>query len=108
MKLTEEEAGTFHTNVAKLLFLAKQVRPDILTAVSFLCTRVSQPDKDDERKLNRVIKYLRGTKGIPLTLEVGSEHGIKWWVNARDWTQLIEIAINCNYLIAIIIFIGTI
>ena len=26
----------------------------------------------------------------------------------RDWTPLIEIAINCNYLIAIIIFIRAI
>jgi len=30
----------FHTNIAKLLFLAKHARPDILTAMSFLCTSV--------------------------------------------------------------------
>jgi hypothetical protein len=31
----------FHTIVAKLLYLAKRARPDILTATSFLCTRVT-------------------------------------------------------------------
>jgi hypothetical protein len=37
----------FHTIVAKLLYLAKRARPDILTATSFLCTRVKQPTKAD-------------------------------------------------------------
>mmetsp|Transcript_1494 Transcript_1494/g.2315 ORF Transcript_1494/g.2315 Transcript_1494/m.2315 type:complete len:129 (+) Transcript_1494:204-590(+) len=36
--LTEQERKKFHTNVAKLLYLTKRARPDILTAVSFLCT----------------------------------------------------------------------
>jgi len=37
----------FHSMVARLLFLAKRARPDILVAVSFLCTRVKSPDVDD-------------------------------------------------------------
>jgi hypothetical protein len=38
--LQEEVRKSFHLKTAKLLYLAKQARPDILTAVTFLCTRV--------------------------------------------------------------------
>jgi hypothetical protein len=38
--LMEEERKLFHSKTAKLLYLAKRARPDILTIVSFLCTRV--------------------------------------------------------------------
>jgi hypothetical protein len=36
--LNEETATMFHHNVAKLLFLCKRARPDIQTAITFLCT----------------------------------------------------------------------
>ena len=39
-KLTIEESKYFHSNVAKMLYLAKRVRPECLTAVAFLSTRV--------------------------------------------------------------------
>jgi hypothetical protein len=45
--LDEEQANLFHHNVAKLLFLCKRPRPDIQTAVAFLCKRVKGPDTDD-------------------------------------------------------------
>jgi hypothetical protein len=51
----------FHTIVAKLIYLAKRARPDILTATSFLCTRVTKPSKSDRRKLLHVLGYLRLT-----------------------------------------------
>ncbi len=51
----------FHTIVAKLLYLAKRARLDILTATSFLCTRVTKPTKSDQRKLLHVLGYLRLT-----------------------------------------------
>jgi hypothetical protein len=54
-KLDEDTAEMFHRNVAKLLFLCKCARPDIQTAVSFLCTRVKSPDTDDYKKLVRVM-----------------------------------------------------
>jgi hypothetical protein len=67
---------------AQLLFLSKRARPDIQTAVAFLCTRVKSPDEDDWKKLARVIKYLRGTASMPLTLEACNLQVIKWWVDA--------------------------
>ncbi len=45
--LPEAQAQAFHHTVAQLLFLCKQSRQDIQTAVSFLTTCVKRPDKDD-------------------------------------------------------------
>jgi hypothetical protein len=81
-KLDEDKADMFHHNVAKLLFLCKRARPDIQTAVAFLCTRVKGPDTDDYKKLGRVIKYLRFTRTMPLTLEGDNTCIIKWWIDA--------------------------
>jgi len=81
-KLSEEQSDFFHTNVAKLLFLCKRARPDIQTAVAFLCTRVQSPDTDDYKKLARVMRYLRATVEMPLTLEADNMSIIKWWVDA--------------------------
>ena len=67
-KLSDEAAQRFHTLVAKLLFVCKRARPDIQVAVAFLTTRGKGPDSDDWKKLARVIKYLRHTKDMVLTL----------------------------------------
>jgi hypothetical protein len=37
--------------VAKILYIAKQVKPECLTAVSFLTSRVEAYDTDDLRKV---------------------------------------------------------
>jgi Reverse transcriptase (RNA-dependent DNA polymerase) len=81
-KLSAELGDFFHHNVAKLLFLCKRARPDIQTAVAFLCTRVKAPDVDDYKKLGRVMMYLRGTSKMPLTLEANGCNVVKWWVDA--------------------------
>jgi hypothetical protein len=38
-------------------------------ALTFLMTRVKRPDKDNYKKLSQVIKYLRATPTMALTLE---------------------------------------
>jgi hypothetical protein len=80
--LSPDKAELFHHNVARLLFLCKRARPDIQTGVSFLCTRVKSPDIDDWKKLGRVMRYLRSTVDMPLTLEADNLQVIKWWVDA--------------------------
>jgi hypothetical protein len=50
-----EAKKKFHTIVAKLLYLAKFTRPDLLTVTSFLCTKVKMPTKKDQVKLLRVL-----------------------------------------------------
>lgn len=67
--LADAEKSEFHTATAKLLYLAMRVRPEILSAVAFLCTRVAAPTKADQRKLERVLEYLHetGTDGITIS-----------------------------------------
>jgi hypothetical protein len=40
--INKQDSQFFHTSTAKLLFLAKRARPDILTAVAFLTIRVKR------------------------------------------------------------------
>jgi hypothetical protein len=56
------QRAKFHSMVAKLLYLGKRGRPDILLPVQFLCTRVKAPMVEDEKKLERVLGYLQLTK----------------------------------------------
>jgi hypothetical protein len=81
-KLDKETSDMFHHNVAKLLFLCNQARPDIQTVVPFLTKRVKGPNTDDYKKLRRVMQYLRGTFDMPLTLEADDTHVVKWWTDA--------------------------
>jgi hypothetical protein len=46
-KLATEVAASFHTVVAKLLYVSKRARPDISLSVAFLTTRVRSPDIED-------------------------------------------------------------
>jgi hypothetical protein len=80
--LSKSDAEHFHHVVAQQLFLCKRARRDIQTAVSFLCTRVQQPDYDDYKKLARILKYLWGTKHLPLTLEASNTKLMEWWIDA--------------------------
>ena len=81
-KLNLKESEHFHHVVAQLLFLCKRGRPDIQTAVAFLTTRVKNPDEDDRQKLRRVIKYLRGSINLVLTLESDDTSTVTWWVDS--------------------------
>ena len=60
--LDEDWGDTFHSVVAKLLWIAKRGRPDLELSISFLCTRVATPNIDDWQKLERVLTYLSCTK----------------------------------------------
>jgi hypothetical protein len=81
-KLSAIKATQFHNIVAKTLYATKRARPDTCTSVAFLTTRVRGPDTDDWVKLTHLIKYLRGTKTLPLILSASNGGGIlKWWVD---------------------------
>ena len=60
--LSKEDADHYHKLTANLLYLAPRACPDLLTAVSFLCTRVQCPTQEDWNKLSRTIRYLEKTK----------------------------------------------
>ena len=80
--LPEEQAQAFHHTVAQLLFVAMRARPDIQTAIAFLTKRVRQPDEDDWGKLKRVLKYIRATLYLKLTLTVDNLNTVRWYVDA--------------------------
>ena len=66
--LDDPKREALHSITAKLLYLAKRTRPDILLPVSFLTTRVQAPDEDDWNKLQRVLRYLNGTQDLGICL----------------------------------------
>jgi hypothetical protein len=78
-KLSSGLSELLHSTVAKLLYLAQRARHDILLAVVFL---TSTPDIDDLGKLKRVMRYLRDTKDLALTLEASGDGVVRWWVDA--------------------------
>jgi hypothetical protein len=67
--LSTSKCQEFHSSTAKLLYLAKRTKPDLLTTVSFLTTRVQNPIEEDWSKLERSIRYVRGTKEMGKRLE---------------------------------------
>jgi hypothetical protein len=60
-KLDNVKQKAFHSDVARLLYLAKRTRVDILTVISHLSSRVTEPTEDDFLKLERVVGYLAET-----------------------------------------------
>ncbi len=56
--------------------------PDIQTPVLFLTKSVQAHNEDDWGKLKKVIKYLKGTMYMKLTLVVNNLHTLRWWVDA--------------------------
>jgi hypothetical protein len=68
--LSARDQDMFHSTVAKLLYLAKRVKPGILTGISYLTTRVKKANIDDIKKLFRIIDFLRKDKNIGIYLPI--------------------------------------
>ena len=71
--MNKEDSDTFHKMVARLLYLSKRVKPEMLLTISFLSTRVTKSTLEDMDKLKRVLEYLRnsqsdGMNGIKLKI----------------------------------------
>jgi hypothetical protein len=88
--LGSDAHDTFHTFVAKGLFLCKRARPDTQTAIAGLCTRVKEPTQDDWRKLLRYMRYLNGSRDDELILSADDLHVLKWYVD-------VGFAIHANF-----------
>ena len=80
--LGKREAAEFHTVVAKLLYLAKRARPDILLAIAFLCTCLKCPTVQERGKLDRLLKYLGGTAAQVLVLKPTDDPLVKGYIDA--------------------------
>ena len=81
-RLNEALSEEFHSLTAKLQYLGKRVRPDILTSISFLAKRVKEPTEQDERKLHKVVRYVRGTKHLGIVLEGDKNLSVLAYVDA--------------------------
>jgi hypothetical protein len=80
--LSKSKAELFHSRVAKLAYVARRTRPDILTAISFLSTRVLCPSESDWMKLERVLMYLHGTQDMGITLRIDGDPQVYFEVDA--------------------------
>ena len=81
-KLGRKDHDYFRSYVAKLLYVAKRVKPEMLTAVSFLTTRATAPDSDDLAKLQRALGYLLGTRERGIVLCIGGTLTVQAFVDA--------------------------
>lgn len=63
----------FHSDVARLLYLGKRTRGQILTAVSHLATRVGAPTENDQKKLLRIMGYLKRTRDEVMHMKPGGK-----------------------------------
>ena len=80
--LCKEKKELFVHLVMQGLYLSQQGHPDIRTAISFLCSRLNCPDKDDFKKLTRMIRYLRHTLYMCLVLGKDESDSVRWWIDA--------------------------
>jgi hypothetical protein len=71
--VTGAEQNRFHRAVAGLLYQAKRARPDSLTTVAYLATRVTRCTDHDVEKLARLLKYVNNTKERGIVLRIGSK-----------------------------------
>ncbi len=71
LSVSADDKEYFHSFVAKLLYLGKRVRPEILTAVALLTTRVNKCNQDDLNKLHRVLSYINGSSDRGIILRIG-------------------------------------
>ena len=81
-RLNKDAGEAFHSDVAKLLYLAKRNRKDILVAVSHLCSRVSCPTEDDQRKLDRIFGYLSRTRDLCTKFKCGVPVDMSAYIDA--------------------------
>ena len=81
-KATTEENKRFHSVTAKVLYLEKRVRPECLTAVAFLSTRVNECDQDDLSKLKRLLGYLKGTRERGIVFRIGEHMRVRAYIDA--------------------------
>ena len=62
----------YASKVMSIMYLAKRTRPDLLLAISYLSTKIQSPTAADFTKLQRIFKYINGTKDMGLTLSTQS------------------------------------
>jgi hypothetical protein len=65
-----------------MMYLAKILKPECLTAAAFLTTRAHCVDTEDLAKLKRLLGYLRATQHREIMLRIGDNMTIRAYINA--------------------------
>ena len=71
----------FHHPVSKIFFSTKRASPYNCTSISYLTTRVREPEKDDWAKLVHLIKYIICKNKLSLILSANGSVILKWCIN---------------------------
>jgi hypothetical protein len=66
--LDDEGQKKLRSDVAKILYIAKRIRPDVLLATIVMASRVGKYNEDDKKKVARIFDYLFRTKDMELRL----------------------------------------
>ena len=85
--LPEGDKKIFHSEVAKVLFLAKRVGMSCLIAIGALASKVSAPTVEDRKKLDRVFNYLSSNNNMTLKFKRNGVVTFEAFVDASHATQ---------------------
>ena len=81
-KLETTKAQELHNVAARGSFACERAKQDIQLAISFLCTRVKEPDKDNWGKSCQMMKCSKGTKCLRLKSSADNLNIAKWHIDA--------------------------
>ena len=85
--LSDKDKKDYHSDVAKVLFLAKRVKMTCLAPVSALASCVSAPTVEDRKKLDRVFNYIHTSRGQVMKYKVHGDIHPMAYVDASYATQ---------------------
>ena len=88
--LPAELADTYHSVVQKLMYVCKCARPDIKPALSYLCTKVSNPSVCDQDKLFRLLDFIKNSLDDKRVIGTTSLERLITWVDAAFATHVNE------------------
>jgi hypothetical protein len=80
--VSTEKQEHYRSIVAKILYFSKRARPDLLFAVSVLCTKVQSVTNKDYEAMERLMNYIYCSKDQNLTLYCGEDLKYRVWVDA--------------------------
>lgn len=82
-----ESNEEYRTLIGMLLYLSTNTRPDIAASVSILSQKVSQPRDVDLTQVKRLIRYIKGTRGRKLRLNVKGKSKILQVYSDANWAE---------------------
>ena len=74
LRLSNQRRERFHRIVSQCLYAVTRTRPDTSLPVIFLTTRVLDPTEQDERKLERVLRYFNATLDLGVFLGISADN----------------------------------